>query len=96
MPEWSFITNHGLVLATVARHPRKTARGIGDAVGITERATHKIITDLEADGYVTKVKVGRHNEYIIHPDVPLKAKVNGDASARELLIMLGWKPRKGR
>jgi len=94
MPEWSFVTNHALVLAVIARHPHRTARDIGDAVGITERATHKLINDLEAAGYITKVKAGRRNQYLIHPDVPLKEKVSSDAAARELLMMLGWKPRK--
>jgi len=96
MSEWSFITNHSLVLAAIARHPRRTARDIGDAVGITERATHSIIKNLEAAGYVTKVKAGRRNEYLIHPDMPLKGALSGDAAVRELLMMLGWKPRKSR
>ena len=95
MVKWSFITNHARVLAALARHPRKTVREIGDAVGITERATHQIIKDLEAAGYVTKVKVGRRNEYEIQPDTSLKEKVS-DTTARELLMMLGWKPRKSR
>ncbi|UCG10206.1 MAG: MarR family transcriptional regulator [Dehalococcoidia bacterium] len=94
MNKWSFITNHGLVLAAVARHPRKTARQIGDVVGITERATHKIINDLEAAGYVTKLKMGRRNEYQVHPEVPLKEGTNGGTAAKELLAMLGWKPKK--
>ena len=96
MSRLSFITNQGLVLAAIARHPRSTARDIGDVVGITERATHKIITDLEDAGYVTKVKSGRRNEYLIHVDMPLKGKLSGDAAVRELLIMLGWKPRKSK
>ncbi len=96
MPEWSFVTNHALVLAVIARHPRRTARDIGDAVGITERSTHKIINELEADGYITKIKAGRRNEYLIHPDVPLKEKLSGDSVVRELLTMLGWKPRKSQ
>ena len=66
MPEWSFITNHGLVLASIAKHPRSTAREIGDTVGITERTAHKIIIDLEECGYITKTKVGRKNKYTIH------------------------------
>ncbi len=94
MPKWSFVTNHALVLGVIARHPNRIARDIGDAVGITERATHKIINDLEDAGYITKIKAGRRNEYVIHPDVPLKEKVSGDAAARELLTMLGWKPRR--
>ncbi len=90
MSEWSFITNHGLVLAVIARHLGRTAREIGDVVGITERAAHKLINDLEAAGYVTKTRVGRQNSYQIHPDVPLKDEVT-DAAVAELLVVLGWK-----
>jgi DNA-binding Lrp family transcriptional regulator len=90
MAEWSFITNHGLVLATIAKHPQSTAREIGDVVGITERAAHKIIKDLDEAGYITKTKVGRKNKYKIHPDVPLKDE-SSDSAVGELLVMLGWK-----
>ncbi|MBA7482286.1 hypothetical protein ES707_17772 [subsurface metagenome] len=95
MAEWGFITNHGLALAAVARHPRSTAREIGDAVGITERAAHKIINDLEAEGYITKAKVGRQNHYRIHSAMPLREEAS-DAAVGELLVMLGWKRRKRR
>src|SRR3972149_5092259 len=88
MSDWAFIPRHGLVLATIAKNPEKTAREIGDDVGVTERTAHKIITDLERDGYITKTKVGTRNTYRIHPSVPLKA---GDAAVGELLTMLGWK-----
>ena len=91
MGEWTFITNHGLVLASIAKHPEKTAREIGDDVGITERTAHKIIMDLDKEGYITKSKVGRQNTYSIHPNVPIKT---GDAAVGELLVMLGWKRRK--
>jgi DNA-binding Lrp family transcriptional regulator len=92
MAEWSFITNHGLVLATIASHPQSTAREIGDVVSITERAAHKIIKDLDEAGYITKTKVGRRNKYKIHPDVPLKDEIS-DSAVGELLVMLGWKRR---
>jgi len=95
MPEWGFITNHGLTLAAIAKRSRSTAREIGDTVGITERAAHKIINDLEAEGYVTKTRVGRQNHYRIHPDMPLKDEAS-DAAVGELLVMLGWKRRKRR
>ena len=91
MSDWTFITNHGLVLASIAKNPEKTARVIGDDVGITERTTHKIINDLEREGYITKNKVGTRNAYRIDPSVPLKA---GDAAVGELLMMLVWKRRK--
>ena len=93
MAEWTFITNHGLVLASIAKNPEKTAREISIDVGITERTAHKIIIDLEAAGYITKTKLGRQNKYRIHPGVPIKDEVS-DAAVGELLGMLGWKYRK--
>lgn len=94
MSKWSFVTNHGLVLVAISKHPQQTARQIGDAVGITERATHKIINDLEAAGYVTKLKMGRRNEYLLHPKLLLKEGVNSDTTAIELLAILGWEPKQ--
>jgi len=85
MSEWKFITNHGLVLATIAKGEDKTAREIGDDVGITERTAHKIILDLEADGYINKTKVGNRNMYSIIHNVPIKA---ADTAVGELLKLL--------
>jgi len=93
MSEWTFVTNHGLVMATIAKHPDLTAREIGDNIGVTERTAHRIIMDLEASGYITKTKVGRQNKYKIHPDMPIKDGMS-DTAVGELLVMLGWKRRK--
>jgi predicted transcriptional regulator len=95
MSEWGFITNHRLVLAAIAKHPRSTAREVGDDVGITERAAHKIIKDLDAEGYNDKAKVGRRNAYQIYADLLLKDNVS-DTAIGELLIVLGAKRKKGR
>ena len=95
MSEWSFITNHGRVLAVIAMHLGGTAREIGDAAGITERAAHRIINELEKDVYVTKSRSGRQNAYLIHPDVPLKDDVS-NAAVGELLVVLGWKRGRRR
>jgi len=95
MAEWGFITNHGLVLATIAKRPSSTAREIGDAVGITERAAHKIIKDLDEAGYISKTKVGRRNKYRIHGGVPLRGDIS-DAAVGELLLVLGAKQKGGR
>jgi DNA-binding Lrp family transcriptional regulator len=92
MGGWTFITRHGLVLASIAKNPEKTTREIGDDVGVTERTAHKIINDLERDGYITKKRVGTRNNYNIHHGIPLKT---GEATVGELLVMLGWKHRKG-
>ena len=69
---WTFITNHGLVLSYLDHHPSHTAREIADNVGITERTTHKIISDLEAAGYIELRKKGRRNIYSVSTAAGLK------------------------
>jgi hypothetical protein len=69
---WRFVTNHAHVLATVAADPTSRMRDIAATVGITERAAAQIVNDLEAAGYVTKTRVGRRNEYVVHGDLPLR------------------------
>ncbi len=91
MGEWAFLTNHALVLASIAKKRDQTAREIGDDVGVTERTAHKIIIDLEKDGYITKTKVGVKNRYRIHPNLPIKSS---DGAVGELLEIMGWKRRK--
>ncbi len=54
MPGWKFVTNHALVLCLIAQQPRITAREISMTIGITEKTTRSIISDLETDGYVAK------------------------------------------
>jgi len=91
MAEWTFVTNHALVLASIAKKRDQTAREIGDDVGVTERTAHKIILDLEKDGYITKTRVGVKNRYRIHPNLPIKS---ADGAVGALLELLGWKRRK--
>ena len=44
---WTFLTNHGHVLAVLHAHPQKVLRDVAIEVGITERAVQKIVQDLE-------------------------------------------------
>lgn len=88
MREWSLITSHGLVLATISRDSHKTAREIGNDVGITERTAHKIIVELEKAGYIKRIKVGTRNTYTINSDVPLESRLS-DASVGDLLTLFG-------
>jgi DNA-binding MarR family transcriptional regulator len=63
MPRWTFFTNHFLVLASVAASPDLRVRDIAARVGITERATQAILSDLAHDGYLERIRVGRRNRY---------------------------------
>ena len=95
MSEWTFLTNHGLVLAVIFQRAHVTVREIGDAVGITERATHKIVGDLEEAGYVTKHRDGRQNSYTVHREVPMRDEVT-DADVGQLLTVLTGRRRSRR
>lgn len=94
MREWTFLTNHALVLSHIAHHPRVTARDLSNAVGITERASRKIIADLLNEGYITKKREGRGNRYRINPDLSLRHPSHGETAVGDLLETLGWKGRR--
>jgi len=96
MPEWTFLTNHALVLSYIARHSRITARELANAIGITERATRKIIADLLDVGYISKKREGRRNRYRVNPDVTLRHPSHSETAVGDLLEALGWKRRKPR
>jgi len=66
MADWKFFTNHALVLLAVAADPEILLREIAEAVGITERAAHRIIGDLEDGGYISRERKGRRNYYQVH------------------------------
>ncbi|MEE8603700.1 helix-turn-helix transcriptional regulator [Euzebya tangerina] len=69
---WSLLSNHGHVLVAVAQDPDARLRDIADAVGVTERAVHAILTDLIDAGYVSKQRDGRRNHYEVHLDLTLR------------------------
>ncbi len=62
---WGFLTNHAHVLIQIARDPRSTVREIANAAGITERATHSVLSDLREGGIVHATRDGRNNVYSI-------------------------------
>jgi len=65
---WSLLSNHGLVFVVIAADPELRVRDIADRVGITERAAHRILSDLCEEGFVTRHRVGRRTVYHIHSD----------------------------
>lgn len=87
-PGWTFLTNHGQVLVCVARDPGIRLRDIGDRVGITERAAHRIVAQLSAAGYITRKREGRRNKYAVNPDVPLPDPIARERNVGELLEVL--------
>lgn len=82
---WTFLTNHGHVLVCIATNPDVRISEIADQVGIGERATQGIVSDLVSAGYLTRTKVGRRNRYAVNPDLPLRHPLERDHQIGELL-----------
>ena len=91
-PRWTFITNYGLVLSYIFHNPSHTAREISNHVGITERTTHKIISDLEAAGYIDRLRTGRNNVYTVDHELPLRHHTKKDIIVANLLAALTSEP----
>jgi DNA-binding IclR family transcriptional regulator len=87
-PPWSFLTNHAQVLLCIAQDPQVRLRDIGAAVGITERAVHRIVVELEAAGYLTRGRSGRRNRYEIARGLPLPDRLARHQKVDDLLRVL--------
>ena len=85
---WSFLTNHARVLVCIARDPGIRLRDIGDRAGITERAAHRIVTELGAAGYITRERNGRRNQYTINAHLPLNDPIARTRNIGERLAIL--------
>jgi DNA-binding MarR family transcriptional regulator len=85
---WSFLTNHARVLLAIAGNADMTLREIGDAVGITERATHRIVDELATAGYLERGREGRRNRYSVHTERALADPVAGTVNVGALLDAL--------
>ncbi|MCH9679799.1 MAG: winged helix-turn-helix domain-containing protein [Deltaproteobacteria bacterium] len=85
---WTFVSNYAHVLVCVARDPNVTLRRIAEQVGVTERAVHRIVTELETVGVVTRVREGRRNHYDLDVTVPLRHPLEADNTVGDLLAGL--------
>jgi len=87
-PRWRFLTNHAQVLVCIAHDPGALLREISDQVGITERAAHRIVTELATGGYITRERNGRRNQYTIQAALPLPDRVAPVKRVEDLLRIL--------
>ena len=101
---WDFLTNHAHVLLSVSQDPGVRLRDIAAAVGITERAAHRILSELVEEGYVLRERHGRRNRYKVKPELPLRHPLVQDREVGDLLQVLqrperparnGGRPRTG-
>jgi len=86
--EWTFLSNHAHVLLCITREPEIRLRDVAEQVGITERAVQRIIADLEAGQYLERVRSGRRNRYVVHPELPLRHPVEAHRDVGALLALV--------
>jgi predicted transcriptional regulator len=82
------LSNYGLALVCIAREPDLRLRELAERVGITERAAHRIVSDLCEAGYVEKTRVGARNRYSVNLDGDIRHPMLGDQPVRELVERL--------
>lgn len=85
--QWTFLNNHAHVLLCLARNPEMVMREVAQNVGITERATQKIVKDLVEGQVLERSRVGRCNSYRINLDHPLRHPLEKQHTVGELLAM---------
>src|ERR1700685_1545056 len=85
---WKFLTNHAGVLVCIAPDPGVLLREISERVGITERAAHRIVTELADGGYITRERNGRRNQYTIQSGLPLPDRLGRVQRISDLLTIL--------
>ena len=91
MPEpgrFKFLTSHALVLLAVDRQPDATVHELARTVGLTDRQVHRVLDDLEEEGYITRELVGRRNEYTVNRHQPRHDSPYAGEEIEDLLAVL--------
>jgi DNA-binding Lrp family transcriptional regulator len=91
---WTFLSNYGHVLVCIAEDPDVRLRDIADRVGLTERAVFGIVDELEANGYVTRERVGRRNRYEVRLDQPLRHSLEAEHTVGDLVRAVSGSRRR--
>jgi DNA-binding Lrp family transcriptional regulator len=63
-------------------------RDMADAIGITERAVYKIITDLESGGVIQRHREGRRNHYTINREAALRHPLESHCTVGQLIDLV--------
>lgn len=92
---WTFFTHHAHVLLSLARDPTLRLRDIASAVGVTERATATLVSELVHAGYLQRFKDGRRNRYRVDLSGGLRHDLASGASVGDVFEpLLDTEPRQ--
>ena len=91
--QWSFVSNHSLVLTALYQNPDARQRDIADTVGITQGAVQRILHDLAASCHVSVERIGRRNRYRVNPQAPMRHPRLEGVEVGDLLGVLAGAPQ---
>lgn len=87
MGDWTFLTNHSHVLLCIAGNPKMRLSEIAAYVGIKERSAFAVVSDLVEAGYLTKIRNGRRNEYVINGELPFRHPRERESQIGDLIAI---------
>ncbi|MBM7797223.1 putative transcriptional regulator [Microlunatus panaciterrae] len=93
--DWTFLSNYGHVLVSLARDPEARMRDVAPAVGITERAAQQIVAELVGQGYLRKEKVGRRNRYDVVRGAHLRHELESQVTLGDFLELVVGRSQQG-
>jgi DNA-binding IclR family transcriptional regulator len=92
LKSWAFLTHHAQVLLVVARDPEMSVNEIAENIGITERYTYQLLSDLQRAGYIERSRNGRRNHYELSPELELGDPLIEERPLRQLLDLVDTRP----
>ncbi|MEY4714289.1 MAG: hypothetical protein RIQ37_619 [Actinomycetota bacterium] len=85
---WTFLTHHAHALLVISKNKDAKLQEIASNLGISERATIRVLNDLEEAGYLAKTRLGRRNHYEIASQAPLRHGSSKGRTIRDLVKSL--------
>ena len=86
--DWNFFSNYAHVLVCLAENPDSRLRDVAERVGITERTTVRLVTQLEEAGILIRLKAGRRNSYVIDLERRLRHPIESHRTVGDLLATI--------
>ena len=84
----TLLSEHAHVLLYISNHPEATVCEIAKVLGTSERQLYRLLSELQSAGYLTRVKDGRRNRYLLKESVPLQGGPAGQVTLSEFLTFL--------
>ncbi|MDG2305656.1 MAG: AsnC family transcriptional regulator [Candidatus Binatia bacterium] len=72
-------------MLALAQDPEARLRDIGERVGITERAVHRLLSEMGAASVISRRRKGRRNRYSINRDLQLRHPIEEHRTIGDLI-----------